>query len=149
MLTWTTTGRDIPVGTRTILLGAFARQVRIGKYTQDGNGIRAQTVQVALCAIGVTFELVGKPNPTYQSKGRYWLPIQRIIKGYKCVDPPAQAKLAVPVKVVNHIHNIGQVRETARAMAIADMCLIAFYFLLRVGEYTAHRKGAKRRTQQF
>lgn len=76
MLTWTTTGRDIPVGTRTILLGAFARRVRIGKYTRDGNGVRAQTVQVALRAIGATFELVGKPNPTYRSEGRYWLPIQ-------------------------------------------------------------------------
>jgi hypothetical protein len=93
--------------------------------------------------------LVGKPNSTHRSEGRYWLPIQQIIEGYKRVDPPAQAKLAVHIKVVNHIHDVGQVREMAQAMAIADMCLIAFYFLRQVGEYTAHRKGAKRRTQQF
>ncbi len=69
MLTTSNTGEDLPVGARINLLGGFARLVWQGKYTRDGNGIKALTVQVALCAIGVTFELDGKPNPTYQSEG--------------------------------------------------------------------------------
>ena len=40
-------------------------------------------------------------------------------------------------------------QEQRQGKAIGDMCLIAFYFLLRVGEYTAHRKGANTRTVQF
>jgi hypothetical protein len=55
----------------------------------------------------------------------------------------------VPVKVANHIHDVGHARATAKDKAIGDMCLIAFYFLLRVGEYTSHRKGANTRTVQF
>jgi len=50
---------------------------------------------------------------------------------------------------VNHIHDVGTIKGTSKALAIADMCLIAFYFLLRVGEYTSHAKGADRRTVQF
>jgi hypothetical protein len=34
-------------------------------------------------------------------------------------------------------------------MAVANMCLIAFYFLLCLGEYTAHHKDANTRTLQF
>ena len=55
----------------------------------------------------------------------------------------------MPVKVANHIHDVGHARATAKDKAIGDMCLIAFYFLLRVGEYTSHRKGANTRTVQF
>ena len=139
----------MPIGTRIALLSTFARRVRHGEYTRDGRGVRAQTVQVALRAIGSTFEMDGKPNPTYRSEGRYLLPIQRQLKGYRRSDPAAQAKLAVPVKVVNHIHDVGMAKRTSKALAIVDVCLIAFYFLLRVGEYTSHARGANRRTVQF
>jgi hypothetical protein len=37
----------------------------------------------------------------------------------------------------------------AHMMAIGDMCLIAFYFLLWVGEYTSHGHNQSRRTKQF
>ena len=149
MLTYTDSGTAIPVKPRVELLNAFARRVRDGTYARNKQRVKCQTVQVALRAIGTTFELDGRPNLTYRVDGRYLLGIERQLEGYKRADPPAQAKLAIPVKVVNHIHDVGQAKATARAMAIADMCLIAFYFLLRVGEYTAPRKGADTRTVQF
>lgn len=36
-----------------------------------------------------------------------------------------------------------------KTQTMADLCLIAFYFLLRVGEYTHHGSKDQRRTQQF
>jgi hypothetical protein len=98
---------DLPTSTRINLLGAFARWVRIGKYTQDGGTrVKCQTVQVTLRAIRVTFKSDGKPNLTNCSKGQYWLTIERQLEGYHHEDPLAWAKLAMPIKVVNHIHVI-------------------------------------------
>jgi hypothetical protein len=85
--------------------------------------------------------LDGKLNLMYQDKDRYWLAIQRQLKGYRRINPPAQAKLAAPVRLPHHLQDVGRVAQTACMMAIGDMCLIAFFFLLRVGEYTSHGRG--------
>jgi hypothetical protein len=34
---------------------------------------------------------------TYQAKCQYWLAIKRQLEGYRSADPPAQARLTVPV----------------------------------------------------
>jgi hypothetical protein len=99
MLTNSWTKHELPTSTRINLLGTFAHWVRIGKYTQDGGTwVKCQTVQVALHAIRVMFELDGKPNPMYHSEGWYWLAIERQLEGYCCENPLTQAKLAVLVK---------------------------------------------------
>ena len=59
---------DVPDPDRIDLLLGFAHRVRQGDYG-DGAQVRAGSVQVALRAIGKTFELEGLPNPTYRSKG--------------------------------------------------------------------------------
>lgn len=132
---------------RIELLTTYAKRVREGDFTKKGNRVRAQSVQVALRAVGSTCELAGKPNPTYRSEGRYWLKVERLLESYRRIDPPPQAKMAVPVKVVKHILTVNRARNTNKSQALGDMCLIAFYFLLRVGEYTYHKD--KRRTTQF
>ena len=40
-------------------------------------------------------------------------------------------------------------KASAKTKAVGDLATIAFYFLLRVGEYTMHSKKQRRRTQQF
>jgi hypothetical protein len=132
MLTNSWTKHELPTSTRINLLGTFAQRDRIGKYTQDGGTrVKCRTVQVALHAIRVMFELDGKPNPMYHSEGWYWLAIERQLEGYRCENPLAQATWQCSSsKVVNHIHVIGNVKATEKTRAMGDMCLIAFYFLL-------------------
>ena len=142
MLTNTTTNERIE------LLTSFAEHVRSGACGQ-GNQVRTGTVQVAICAIGKTFELDGLQNPVYRTEGRYWLPLERQLEGFRRHDPPAQHKLAVPISLVEHIVNLGTSSPSNKVRAICDMCTIAFYYLLRVGEYTSHRRQDRRRTQQF
>jgi hypothetical protein len=139
---------DIPTDERIELMAAFAERVRHGHY---GNGarVRAGTVQVALCAIGKTFEMDGLPNPLYRTDGKYWLQIERQIEGYRRQDPPAQHKLAVPIRLVEFLADLGANSTLPKVQAICDMSTIAFYYLLRVGEYTSHRKSENRRTKQF
>ncbi len=55
--------------------------------------------------------------------------------------------MAVPVRVPNFVFTNTRAIKDPRHKAIGELVLIAFYFLLRVGEYTYH--NTQRRTQQF
>jgi hypothetical protein len=139
---------NIPTAQRIELITAFAEHVRHGSCGRRQQ-VRAGTVQVAVCAIGKTFEMDGRPNPLYRAEGRYWLPLERQIEGYRRQDPPSQCKLAVPVSLVEYLVQLGASSNSPKLQATCDACTIAFYYLLRVGEYTSHRRNDRRRTQQF
>jgi hypothetical protein len=62
------------------------------------------------------------------------LPIAWIIKKFRDEDPPAQPKLAIPVSTITAISE--NYRWTPHLSAVVDLTLIAFFYLLRVGEYT-------------
>ena len=92
-------------------------------------------------------QLEGQPSPVVEPQGKYPKAISQLLEGYKRDDPAPEPKLAVPVTVPNHLaHHSG---TTPLRQAIGDLALIAFYFLLRVGEYTYHKESDRRRTQQF
>ena len=73
------------------------------------------------------------------------------------LDPPPIPQLAVPIAVIIQAYTTAHgTTTTNRIRAIADLIIIAFYFLLRVGEYTRPRKvrvngkwQRATRTQQF
>ena len=56
-------------------------------------------------------------------------------------DPPAVPQLALPVAVVIKLYNLSCTPvATPRLKTICNLAIIAFYYLLRVGEYTKPRK---------
>ena len=60
-----------------------------------------------------------------------------MMSGYRKEDPATEKKLPVEADVPNFLADIGRRQDsTARDRAIGDLTLIAFYFLLRIGEYT-------------
>ncbi len=127
------------------LLSAFARYIREG-HAGRGHQVRSGSVQDALCAIGKILELDGRPNPIYQigAYQRYWEPIHAQINSYKRDDPRSQPQLAVPVTITEHIlaqhwQLTQQVGHCPNREAKADLTNIAFYYLLRGGEYTKPR----------
>jgi len=69
-------------------------------------------------------------------------------KAYHRTDPTTLKQVATPVKIPNFIYESTRESEDHRVQAVGELTLIAFYFLLRVREYTHHGKGI-RRTQQF
>ena len=71
------------------------------------------------------------------------IPVQRFIFSNTIPQPKLAIPLAVIVFLVSASH-----RKTERGKAIADLAVIAFYYLLRVGEYTWHKKSDRRHTQQ-
>ena len=133
-------------------LCAFAAEVRTGAYGR-GHRVRAATVQVALRAIGTAFELDGKRNPTYNPYTQhrcYWKRLSQQIEGYRREDPPSRAQLAVPVDVPHLLHaQATAAPHDPKQQAVGYLSNIAFYYLLRVGEYTWSGHKQKRRTKQF
>ena len=144
--------RSVPHIDQVELLSAFASKVRSGAFGR-GHRIRAATVQVALRAVGATFELAGQPNPTYNAYSQvrcYWKRLSQQIEGYRREDPPSRGQLAVPVSVAHllatHAHSTA---ANAKSAATGHLSNIAFYYLLRVGEYTFSGRKQRRRTRQF
>ena len=55
-------------------------------------------------------------------------------------DPPSVPQLALPVTVIVQCHASAYATTNAQHHASADLSIIAFFYLLRVGEYTAPRQ---------
>jgi hypothetical protein len=94
--------------------------------------------------------LDGYPDPrrSYGSKDLD-LPFSRLLKCYKSDDPAPKPQLALPVRAIQCAVAHYRDKGTPMAAAIADLLTIAFFFLLRPGEYTMPSTRARTRTVQF
>ncbi len=133
---------------RLLVLHVFARWVREGKYGR-GQQVKTGSVQTALGAIGKTIELAGYENPLHRlGTTSYHAALALQTETYRREDPVTKKQLAVPVHVPNYIYSTTRKTSDRRLKATGELTLIAFFFLLRIGEYTHHGKS-QRRTQQF
>ena len=134
---------------RDIVITAFAARVRTGSYGLK-HQITVQSVTQALSAISKTIELAGYRSPVYRSPNVYNLQVECLVEGYRRQDPPSVPQLVVPIEVPENMANTAYLSDHPLLQAIADLALIAFYYLLRVGEYTAPafviRNGQRIRT---
>ena len=76
--------------------------------------------------------------------------LAQMLQGWKKEDPPVIKKLPVEVDIPEYLATIGELpTATVLDKAVGDLTLIAFYFLLRVGEYTvkSHRNETKQTVQ--
>ena len=74
-----------------------------------------------------------------------------MIDGYTKADPPTQKKLPVEADVPELLLEMGYGKSgSIQLQAVGDLSLIAFYYLLRIGEYTVKRQRdrSKRATKQ-
>ena len=146
---------NVPPLERDVVVTAFAARVRKGTYGR-GAQIRVSGVTDALAAISKTIELAGQPSPLYRADQKYTLSIERMVEGFRREDPPSTPQLAVPVIVPHTCYKAGLLSEDPKITASGCLATIAFYFLLRVGEYTQPRfivrngkKVRATRTKQF
>ena len=80
----------------------------------------------------------------------------RQLEGYRRDDPPSTPQLAVPLAVPEECYIAAYKTNNPQTQAVGDLALVAFFYLLRVGEYTKPKvrlingktKSATR-TQQF
>jgi hypothetical protein len=97
-------------------------------------------VEQQLRAIGQTFASVGAPDPQVNPFGDIDFRLYRQLHGYKKQDPPPCRVKPLPIKVLHRLAFIAFAMAGAgavEALAIYHMIVIAFFFLLRPGEYTS------------
>lgn len=91
-------------------------------------------------------------QPLHQIDGQHYIkPIQHMLAGFKNFDPAVEKKLACHPDLAAFACAWGlQEDATPQQQAVGDLVLIAFYYLLRVGEYTTKKRRKMRtRTRQF
>ena len=68
------------------------------------------------------------------------------MEGYRLQDPPPEQKLAAPAAVIHTIARTAAAYPTHRKILIANLCIVAFYVLLRSVEYCDTGKKDTRTT---
>ena len=118
-----------------------------------GKQVHIGTVRAALGGVNTKIALYTGRQPLHQpgSNDKYILPLQHILKGFENKDPPRVNNLEVhpdlPYWLFKWVHRKG---ISPQQQAVEDLEMIAFYYLLRVGEYTApKRRGQRPITQHF
>jgi hypothetical protein len=126
-------------------LQVFALRYRRGHINTSRRPVRSRTVEGALRSVGQTLTAVGAPDPRFTAQGDLDFRLRRMFQGYaKADDPPTRVK-PVPVPILQHVMAQAILAHDPVNLALADMICLAFFFLLRPGEYT----GTVSETQPF
>jgi hypothetical protein len=115
----------------------FAHRVRTGQLAADGRPVRKRTVEQYLRSVAQIFASVGAPDPRHNSIGQTDFRLSRQFRAYDKKDPPPTRVRPVPLQLLIHLYaGIALLpAATARQRAVADLAIMAFFFLLRPGEY--------------
>ena len=120
-----------------LLLLGFAARTRTGCFGAKRE-VGHQTVEKAIRHVAQTLVLAGRPDPRRPLHGGtdLDLPFTRLLKYYRDHDPAPRPLFAIPVFTVRAAAHLALVSPDPLAQATADLIVIAFFYLLRVGEYT-------------
>ena len=133
---------------RVRVITGFAARVRRGCY---GRGKRVQTSTVcgAVTAIGQEISLACGVNPTKMMGSDKLLPrLQQTYNGWRKEDPPTMKMLPVESDVPEWlVARAGDSLSTELDRAVGDLVMVAYYYLLCVGEYTV--KSTRNETKQM
>jgi hypothetical protein len=100
------------------------------------NAVKSHTVVDALRAVGQAHAQLGAPDPWKAHHGGINFSIQRQIKAYEKTDDRPRCVKPVPIIIIVYIlQMVYKAFCDVAYLAIADMICIAFFFLLRPGEF--------------
>ena len=116
------------------VLQVFATRVRDGELSKSKNKIKSRSVEDYLRQVAQTYKLLGKPDPRVTDR-EIDFRISRMYRAYAKQDPPPHRVKPVPVQVLHRLATVAQHADPL-TQGITDMIILAFFFLLRPGEYT-------------
>ena len=122
------------------LLG-FAACVHLGRYGQ-GKQVAIGTVSGELSDVGTTVDLAYEGNPTKVQVEKSLVPIlAQMMEGWRKEDSPTKIKMTVGIDVPEFLVELGmETYATEMVKVVGDWEVIAFYYLLRLGEYTMKKQ---------
>ena len=87
--------------------------------------------------VAQTFQHVGAEDPRLNAAGKQDFRLQRTWSCWKKADPAPNWVKPIPMQVIRRIASMAETCQTdTQFQAASDMIIIAFFFLLRPGEYT-------------
>jgi integrase len=131
----------------THVLMAFAARVRAGAFGK-GQQVGCQSVATALRHVAQAFVLASHGDPRREGDSPdLGLAFTRLYHSYRTEDPAPKPQLALPISVIEDVVKHEGTSRDPKAQALADLVMLAFFFLLRVGEYTPSGTRTTRTTQ--
>ena len=127
------------------ILNTFAQEYRDGTISASGKKVRSRTVEDAIRSIGQALSAMGAPDPRLNAEGKLDIRLRFQYRAYTKEDPPPNRVKPVLVQILRSIAGVAQASGNEELMAISDMIILAYFFLLRPGEY----KGTKSPTTPF
>jgi hypothetical protein len=128
---------------------AFAGSIRQGKLHRGG-APSGMVIETMLREVTRFLDSWGLGNPWRSTLGQPFLDVQfaDMIHRWKAEDPAPRPQQALPSST---IHTIAMTYGNSLSLKIrvtADLVVVAYFFLLRVGEYTptTSKKGSVKRT---
>ena len=115
----------------------FSGRVKAGWYGR-GRQVANGTVTAALTAVGQAFTVDDRGNPLKPNGSNdYHHPVKVMLDGWKKEDSPTMKKLLIKANIPEYLVQMATETDAGEGQkAIADLTLIAFYYLLQVREYT-------------
>ena len=128
------------VGPKLPILSVFASQLRQGLIAPSKHSLRANTVADYVCTVAETIASLGtEVDPRFGINGKLHILLQQQYKSYRNDDPPPDRVKPVPLGLILHV--VQHLQGTPMGAAKADLIIIAFWFLLRPGEYCFNPDG--------
>ena len=136
----------------------FGGRIRCGKRRSGQVG--AGMVRAGLEGVAAKIVMDSGAQPLHQKDGTHYIkPIQLMLAGFSKFDPAVEKKLAAHQDLPQYAVAQGnRKRSSKKQKAVGDLVNVAFYWLLRVSEYTTKqqvwkrkkkRQKLKTRTRQF
>ena len=117
-------------------LQVFSRRVRTGELAANKAAVKSRTVEDYVRSVGQTYLAMGASDPRLNTSGNIDFRLQRMLSCYSKQDPPPNRVKPVPVQVIRRIFAVAATLHHApQHQCLADMIGLAFFFLLRPGEY--------------
>jgi len=119
------------------LLQVFALRYRRGEISASRSPTKKRQVEEALRAVGQTLAAMGLPDPRFaQFSSDLDFRLKRQLAGYQKLDPPPARVKLIPLPVLQFAVNAASRSVMSMSPALADLIILAFFYLLRPGEYT-------------
>ena len=118
------------------ILNVFAQDYQTGNIAPNSRGVRSRTVEDDVQSIGQAIAMLGAKDPRMTSTGKLDGRIQLQFRCYSRQDPLPSRVKPIPVQVLRRLACVAAASRDPELQVVADMIIIAFFFLLCQGEYT-------------
>ena len=125
------------------LLQTFGLRWRDGRISPSGDPNRARSVEDAIRLVCQKFPSLGSKDPRLDETGKQDFRLRRMFSAWKKEDSPPSRVEPVPMIILLRAAELAAAGNSARDEATIDCIWMAFYFLLRPGEYANASGEAK------